>query len=471
MVGILKYIGHFMRINVLTKENIKNQLFFFSKETLQNTILNSKCGITIPSNEVRIKNISLNDINISNSISPLLCIYKKASCKLINTNDSLLWNEEKFKKEICITGNSLMTLCLLELVEYFQSFKNSDEKKYLLSNYYLLIAQKQLDFYISYFRNSDGVFVDKTDLSDIITNEVKFEDKNKNFDFADQAFLMAALYKYYDLSNSKNCQNYKNFSLEILAMFLEYKDELYEASMSKLSKLCLGLQTFYNYSKNLDALNLLIDLSDLIDDKFSDEILNLSEKNLSDRCLVSINYFSLYKVTGIIKFKDYGERINNKLIELYDPVSGIFLKDSEKKEIIYSCDEIVLYLITLILQSELDEKNNDINLIILDVYKHVLINSGIISSWPEAPSLDDAERYENFSMDEKDFLDDYNFRMENIATPENSEMAPVYLKNVTFNRKKASFVQNKFSFDSTKNMFINFITISLFKKISIDACD
>jgi len=179
---------------------------------------------------------------------------------------------------------------------------------------------------------------------------------------------------------------------------------------------------------------------------------------------MSINYFSIYKATGLVKFKNFAEKINDKLIGLYDPVSGIFLKESEKKELIYSCDEIVLYLIALILHSDLDEGNNDINLIILDIYKHVLINSGIISSWPEAPLLDDAERYENFSQDEKDFLDDYNFRMENIATPENSELAPIYLKNVTFNRKKASFIQNKLSFDSTKNMLINFITISLFKK-------
>ena len=197
MVDLLKYIGHYMRINVLTKENIKNQLFFFSKEALRNTVLNSKCGITIPSNEVRTKNIPKNDINIFDSFSPLLCIYKKANCKLVNVNNSFVWNEDKFKKEVSITGNTLMTLSLLELTEYLKGYKDIDNEKYLLSIFYLSLAGKQLDFYISNLRNDDGVFVDKKDLSDNVTYDLKFEVKSKNYNFSDQAFIMAAFHKYY----------------------------------------------------------------------------------------------------------------------------------------------------------------------------------------------------------------------------------------------------------------------------------
>lgn len=459
----MKYIGHFMRINVLTKENIKNQLFFFSKEALHNAVMNSKCGITIPSKEVRSKNISKNDINIFNSFSPLLCIYKKATCKLINVNSSFIWNEEKFKREVNITGNILMTLSLLELTEYLNTFKDIDEKKYALSNFYLSLAKEQLDFYTSNFRNKDGVFVDKIDLSDNITKELKFEEKDKGFNFGDQALIMAAFYKYYKLSGSKSDESYKTFASDILSMFIEFKEELYEAPFNQFSRLCLGIYMYYNYSKDNEALKLLIDLLDFAEENHQTTFLNFTEKNLTDSCLFFINYFLIYKSTGFTKFKELGDKILNKLVELYDPETGVFLKVSEKKELTYYCDEVILYLTSLILFSE-ENANKDIDIAIIDIYKNVIINSGIISSWPEAPLLDDAERYENFSMEEKDFLEDHNFRMESVATPENLELAPVFIKSVIYNKKKSTFSQNKFSFDSTKNMFIYFIVISLFSK-------
>ena len=459
----MKYIGHFMRINVLTKENIKSQLFFFSKEALHNTVMNSKCGITIPSKEVRTKNIPKNDINIFNSFSPLLCIYKKANYKLINVNDSFIWNEEKFKKEVTIAGNVLMTLSLLELIEYLNTFKGIDEKKYALSSFYLSLVKEQLNFYTSNFRNKDGVFVDKIDLSDNITKEFKFGEKDKSFNLGDQAFMMAAFYKYYKLSGSKSNEGYKTFASDILSMFIEFKEELYQAPYNQFSKLCLGICIYYSYSKNAEALKLLIDLLDFAEENYQVTFLNLAEKNLTDPCLFFINYFLLYKSTGFTKFKELGEKIGVKLVELYDPKTGIFLKVSEKKELTYYCDEIILYLTSLILLSEEDSKA-DIDNTIIDIYKNVIINSGIISSWPEAPFLDDAERYANFSMEEKDFLEDHNFRMESIASPETSELAPGFIKSVTYNKKKSIFLQSKSSFDSTKNMFIYFIIISLFSK-------
>ncbi|MBC8060367.1 MAG: hypothetical protein H7Y18_06835 [Clostridiaceae bacterium] len=459
----MKYIGHFMRINVLTKENIKNQLFFFSKESLHNAVMHSKCGITIPSKEVRTKNIPKNDINIFNSFSPLLCIYKKANCKLVNVNDSFIWNEEKFKKEINITGNILMTLSLLELTEYLNTFRRIDDKKYALSSFYLSLAKAQLDFYTSNFRNKDGVFVDKLDLSDNITEDFKFEEKDKGFNLGDQAFVMAAFYKYYMLSPSKSNEDYKSFASDILAMFTEFKEELYEAPYNQFPKLCLGIYMYYSYSKDTEALKLLIDLLDFAEEKHQPTFLNFTEKNLTDSCLFFINYFLIYKSTGLSKFKELSDKISTKLIELYDPETGIFLKVSEKKELVYYCDEIMLYLTALILLSE-ENNTDDLDMAIVDIYKTVLINSGIISSWPEAPFLDDAERYKNFSMEESDFLEDHNFRMESIATPETCQLAPVFIKSVLYNKRKSTFLQNKLSFDSSKNMFINFIVISLFPK-------
>ena len=71
----MKYIGPFFRMNSLSIEEIKGQLFYLSKEAMKIIALNSKCGITL-SNRNSKKSSSKNDINILNDFSPLVCVYK-----------------------------------------------------------------------------------------------------------------------------------------------------------------------------------------------------------------------------------------------------------------------------------------------------------------------------------------------------------------------------------------------------------
>ena len=451
----MKYIGHFIRSNNLTKENIKNQLFFFSKEAFQNVVLNSKCGITIPSKELYSKNIPTNDINIFNSFSPLLCIYKKATTKMIKVNDTLIWNEDKFKKEINITGNFLMCLSLLEVAEFNEKLKNHDASKYNLSKFYVNLAQKQLDFFISYLRSSDGVFIDKKDISSDITNEIKFEEVNKVFNYYDQAFIMAALCKYSDLSDSKIGKGYKTFALEILQMFEEYREELYLSPFNQLPKLCFGLNLYYTYSGNKDALTLLLDLTDLAFEKYS-------ETNISNQCIMLLNAYLLFKHSGFLKFLDLALEISTKLLELYSEETGFYNKTSETNDINYYCDEIVLYLVSMLLHSEISD-NENLEELISKIYKTLIVDSGIVSSWPESPMLDDVERYNNYSREVEDLLEDINFRLEGVNSTESSEQVLGFIKNITFNKRKNSFNTSKPSFDSTKNMFIYFICIFLTK--------
>ena len=94
-----------------------------------------------------------------------------------------------------------------------------------------------------------------------------------------------------------------------------------------------------------------------------------------------------------------------------------------------------------------------------DIFKHQIIDSGIVLSWPDSPSLDNAEHYRNFSLKSEDLLQEEDFRMATIGTPENNELASIFIKNVVYNRRKDTFKQTKSSFDSSKNMFIFFLTI------------
>jgi len=441
---MLKYIGPFLRINKLKKETIRSQLFYLSKESLKHIVLYSGCGIKTSVKELKIKNIPSSDINIFSSVSPLLCIYKKASPKLETMGYSSGWNIDKFKKEINIDSNALMTLSLLELSSYYDRFKDTDLKKFFIGETYKVLCKKQLEFYASYFRNEEGVFVDKIDASDFESDNFIFNEKNKKFKYSSQALIMAAFYKCSCTLENKERESYKNFSLEILKMLLQYREELYKVSFDELSKLCLGLNIFYKYSKNEDCKILLLDIC---------ELLNEQSLNDTNYCMTYINSMLFYKSSGIILFKEICDSIFSKLIELYDSEKGIFIWDNENKEIEYESSDIVLYLLCLLM----GDCTNDI--LTMDIFKRQLVDSGIILSWPEAPDISDMERYRNFSLKTEDLLDDQDFRMPSVPSPDSSEFAPVFTKNITYNRKKEIFIQPKPSFDSYKNMLIFFLIL------------
>ena len=453
----MKYIGPFLRINIINKNNINNQMFHLSKETLKHLTLQSRCGISITSNDF-IKHSSDIDINTIKDFYPLLCIYKKANPKLIAQDNTLFWNEEKFKKEINIFSNSLMTLSLLELVDYYSSFENIDKKNFSLRNIYLRLAQKQLEFYATNLRNSEGVFVDKIDVSESLIDKTKFEEKSKKFKYSDQAFLMCAYYKYSTYDNSKIGIEYKNFSFDILNMLIFYKQELYELPNSELLKLCIAMNIFYDYSKELMAKSLMLDLSDLLIERYKLESSFNSKNKLENSCMLYLNFEFMYSNSDILKFKESAEDVYSKLLQLYNDDFGIFIKKSDDKKIKYSCSDILLYLYSTMIHSTLQEDRSS-ERIITEIFKNQVINSGIILSWPDTPNLNNAERYRNYSLNSDDLIDDINFRMPTFSTPTNNEFASVFIKSIQFNKKKGTFKPYKLTFDSSKNMLIFFTSI------------
>ena len=274
---------------------------------------------------------------------------------------------------------------------------------------------------------------------------------------------MAAFYKCSCLmeDEDEDKESYKNFSLDILNMLIQFKEELYELDSEELTKLCLALNVFYKYSTNEECKLLLLDLSELLSEDDLNDISSLTTQNLEYNCLKYINYMLLYKNTSIIKFKDKSEPLCSKLLDLYDPEKGIFIKNIEGKDITFSCLEITLYLLVCIIHSDIDEVENKSNDIIIDIFKRQLVDSGIILSWPEAPNLNDVERYRNYSLKSEDLIEEQNFRMPSIPTPESYELAPVFAKHVTYNIKKEAFKDIKLSFDSYKNMLIFFSIIHI----------
>lgn len=112
-----------------------------------------------------------------------------------------------------------------------------------------------------------------------------------------------------------------------------------------------------------------------------------------------------------------------------------------------------------LLNVDIYKNRNKNSLVVLDIFKRQLIDSGMILSWPEAPDLNNVERYRNFSLKSEDLIDEQNFRTSSVPSPEACEIAPVFCKYVTYSMKKKRFKSIKVSFDAYKNMFIFFTVL------------
>ncbi|MDU1411229.1 MAG: hypothetical protein E6929_00330 [Clostridium sp.] len=458
----MRYIGPFLRINVLNNDNIKNQLFYFSKESLRHIVLHSGCGIICRNSDLKIKPLPNDDDTTNSIISPLLCVYRKADGKLIKEKDKLLWNHKKFKKEINICANGYMSLALLYLSDYYRNFKEIDKSKYELSKLYVELANKQLEFFALYCRNADGVFVDKYDSTDPLEKDYHLTDKDMKFKFSTQALLMAGYYKC-SLYNESEENIFKSFALDILNLFKTFKNEIYNTSHDELVKICLAFNILYKDSKLDDVKEMLIDFSELAIENFRNMPPSVIRENIDISCLCYINSILTYKSTGIPKFKEAACAIYEILEKLYDSDSGIFVKDITEKENKYTSDEIILYLYVLMLQLNYLNENDrmDLSSKIYNLYKRQVISSGIILKWPDPPTLDDVERYKNYSSKSEDLLDDSYFSFSTSLNNDSKDLAPIFVKNISLNRKKESFKHYKHSFDSCKNMFNFFIIIFL----------
>ena len=456
----MRYIGPFFRMNSLSQDEISGQLFYLSKESIKTLILNSKCGLLMQIKSS--KKSSINDISILSDFSPLLCMYRKASPIFIHSKTSHGFDESSFKKEINPSSNALMTLCLLELCEYYSYYNTQNRNIDSFENAYKYITKEQLKFYSENLRNTEGLFVSKKNTSDANSKGFNLIDKDDKFKFSDQAFMMNAylLYAKYNPSDEIS-SDYLKFSKEILNLFINYKDALYDLSFSENVEIFLCINVYYKYSHDPDAKKLILDLGDYLITKFEEKDYYID--SLDDCTLFSICLMDAYKHTGIISFKECYSEITDRLINMYNSEKNIFIKLSDKKEIKYSSTEINLYILCLIKYSDIENKDLELKPIISSFYRKCFINSGLLSSWPDAPTLDEVERYSSLSLRADDMLDETYFRMPMLPSPKSSGIAPVFLKNLIYSKKKDILSSSKLSFDSNKNMFNFYLIIYCLK--------
>ena len=463
----MRYIGPFFRMNSLSEKEINGQLFYLSKEAVKTIVLNSKCGLVSQIKKYNKLSSSI-DITTNSNFSPLLCVYRKASPTFIHSKNSNGFDEETFKKEINPSTNALMSLCLLELLDYYRGFENIDKSIYSINEIYKNLVKDQLDFYSIHLRNREGVFVDKKNILESNSKNFNLVDKDKKFKFSDQSFMMIAYYLYSIKNpNDESSELYKEFSEQILKMFCDFKDQIYDCSLDEICKVLLSLNVLYSYNYNNDELkDLIIDLADYAMCKFDEKDYYIDSLDTTSLCSIVLTLS--YKHTKIITFSEKTTEIINRLYTLYDEDKGAFYKLSSKKEIKYSCFDITFYIIAFIIYQSIISNSNEYRIMISTIYKKFIINSGLITSWPEAPTLDDYERYRGFSLNSNDMVDESYFRMPNIPTPDSTGVAPIFNKYITYNKRKDSFSISKNTFDSYRNFLNFFLLIHLFKDEYMD---
>lgn len=463
----LRYIGPFFRMNSLSEKEINGQLFYLSKEAVKTIVLNSRCGLVSQIKKYNKLSSSI-DITTNSNFSPLLCVYRKASPTFIHSKNSNGFDEETFKKEINPSTNALMSLCLLELLDYYRSFENIDKSIYSINEIYKNLAKEQLDFYSTHLRNREGVFVDKKNILENNAKNFNLVDKDNKFKFSDQAFMMIAYYLYSIKNpNDESSDLYKEFSEQILRMFCDFKDQIYDCSLDEICKVLLSLNILYSYNdNNAELKDLIIDLADYAMCKFDEKDYYINSLDTASLCSIVLTLS--YKHTKIMTFSEKTTEIINRLYTLYDEDKGAFYKLSSKKEIKYSCFDITFYILAFIIYQNIISNSNEYRMMISTIYKKFIINSGLITSWPEAPTLDDYERYRGFSLNSNDMVDESYFRMPNIPTPDSTGVAPIFNKYITYNKRKDSFSISKNTFDSYRNFLNFFLLIHLFKDEYMD---
>ncbi len=247
--------------------------------------------------------------------------------------------------------------------------------------------------------------------------------------------MMAAylLYSHYNDSDELS-KDYAAFSNEILDMFKTYNSVLYDLSFSECIQIFLALNIHYKYSCSQNAKELILDLGDFLISKFQEKDYYMD--SIDDCALFSICLMEAYKHTEIISFKEFSKEITEKLIGLYDTDKNIFIKLSDKKDSKYSCIEINLYLLCLLMYSFQEDRISELRPIISGLYRKFFVNGGLLTSWPEAPTLDEVERYKKLSLRSDDMLDEIYFRMPVLPTPKSTGLAPVFVKSLSYSKKK-----------------------------------
>lgn len=453
------HLGKFLKLNSLEYPLIEYQLFNFSKESLKQILLSSKCGEIINGKEFKDKPPNTDLLNTKH-IYPLACLYKKAKPKIKSEKNIYYWKPEKIKKNVDILSNAYMTLSVLNLAEYYEKIIYDEKKRNDIVKFYVSCAKCQLNYYLNNFRNELGLFVNKIALSD---NENKnynttFSTCDSSFEFSSQAYLMVCFCKCSILL--KDTSPYKlpflNFSKEIENMFIEFKNDILNYHNKKSIELLQAFTLYINMNNNKDTpiINLSLDIIENLFSKYSLSSISTYDKFLLYNVLIKLR-------STILNQNNDAFSEQKKLISEYIwDLDEIFLdKNLYKNEIIDTYD-IIAYELYLLKVNKHES---------LKFYNDVLIPSKIFSSFPNIPKNYESEKYFQFNHKTENIIPDKYFKPSSYKTMNECDLTPIICKNIRFLQDKNKFSKPKIKFDSKINMRLIYLMISTLKNTIIKA--
>jgi len=287
------HLGKFLKLNSLEYPLIEYQLFNFSKESLKQILLSSKCGEIINGKEFKNRPPTTDLLNTKH-IYPLACLYKKAKPKIKSENNIYHWKQEKIKKNIDILSNAYMTLSILNLAEYYDKIIYNEKKRNDIVKFYVSCAKYQLNYYLNNFRNELGLFVNKITLDDNKNKDhnITFSSSDSSFEFSAQAYLMVCFYKCSVFL--KDTSPYKlpflNFSKEIENMFIEFKNDILNYPNKKSIELLQALILYINVDNctNTAIISLSLDIVENFFSKYSLSSISTYNKFLLYNVLIEL---------------------------------------------------------------------------------------------------------------------------------------------------------------------------------------
>ncbi len=448
------HLGKFLKLSSIDFPVIEYQLFNFSKESLKQILLNSKCGEIINGKEFKEKPSNTDLIGTKN-IYPLSCLYKKGKPKIKPLKGIYSWKNDKIKKKIDILSNSYMTLNILNLIDYYEKTIDNEKKRKEIIKFYLSCVKCQLNYYIDNFRNELGVFVNKKvieDPSDNKDSKICFQIYSDSFDFPSQANLMICFYRCSNFM--KETSPYKipflNFALEMEKMFVDFKEDILKSPKDKLVELLFSLSIYLKYVDSPGIINLSSKiLENLINNytlssmsTYNKVLLHESMKNLKES-LKDKKDFNIYK-----------DIISEYLWDLFDMFGD---ENFMKNEIINEYD-LISYMVYLL------KYNKEVS---KDFYENTFLPSKIFSCFPNIPKKYESEGY--FKLNKKDEykIPDKYFKPLSYKTMEETKVTPIICKDIEFNFEKNKFSKGKKKFDALINMRLIFLIMDSLKDIII----
>jgi hypothetical protein len=387
---------------------------------------------------------------------PVACIYEKGipifalpSKEILNPG-KYMWDDKHHKKNLSIEAQAYAILSLCYSIELIGD--DSPMEKYML----LKTSKMIYDFVSTYLRNDEGLYVDGTDKSKLTEPNKKIKLEDKKFKINNQIIMFEALLYLHRISSNEThskldekCsyrgdnENYKLEASNILEYIEKNIDLFLEQSTKELSNTISSIARSLSFSF-IETLkpNMLMLLSQLCAElharvKITGEVEKSSTDSISASLTTQVKVNSAlsegYLLTGIEHFRKSAIKINQSLLDFYDPSNSIFY-ECMLSDISYSIADITDLIIALMLNYRLTADKETL-FIIKEIYYNIFEKHQLVQSIAASSIKINEEQIE---------LNDMLPQMNDL------NKAPVFMKNIKFERNNPDILPKVSKFFSSK---------------------